>query len=129
MPAWRREVEAVIARELGPAAPRAVTVSFVGRTPSADARRATIADAARGLAADATLIVVDHNRPRRRIAALAALVRMPRLPGGAPSARWRRQAHPTARELQAAGFRVERLRLVAGERVQVVFARKRPLAT
>ena len=124
MPAWRRDVDAVIARELGGAA-RAVTVSFVGRTTSVEARRRTIADAAGGLDTDGTLVVVDHNRPRRRLAALAALVRAPWIPGVTPGARWRRQARPTARELQDAGFRVERLRLAAGERVQVVFARKR----
>jgi hypothetical protein len=124
MAAWRREVEALIARELGAAAARAVTVSFVGRNPSTNARRTAVADAARALGADGTLVVVDHNRPRRRLAALAALVRAPWIPGVAPSVRWHRQAHWTARELQDAGFRVDRLRLAAGERVQVVFAHR-----
>ena len=124
MPAWRRDVEDLVARELGPSAARAVTVSFVGQPASADARRSALADAVRALAADETLVVVDHNRPRSHLAALAALVRAPWIPGIAPAARWRRQGHWTARELQDAGFRVERLRLAAGERVQVVFARR-----
>lgn len=122
MPAWRREAEAVIARELGTAAAWTL-VSFVSADPSTDARRIALADAARRLPEGGTVVVMDHNRPRSRLAALAALARSPALPGVAPAARWRRQGHPTAREVQDAGFRVDRLRLVAGERVQLVFAR------
>jgi hypothetical protein len=125
MPAWRREADAVITRELG-SLPHAVS-SFVARSPSPAARSTELADAARGLAADGTLVVMDHNRPRRRLMALLALLRSPRIPGIAPRGRWRRPAYPTAREVQTVGFRVERLRLVAGERVQIVFARRREL--
>jgi hypothetical protein len=122
MPAWRREAEAVIARELGTAP--WIMLTFVSQSPSTSARNAAVADALQRLPEDGTLVVVDHNRPRRRLAALAALVRSPRIAGVAPSARRRRQVYPAARELQAAGWRVDRLRLVAGERVQLVFARR-----
>jgi hypothetical protein len=84
--------------------------------------RPLLTELRRVLARDGQLVVVDHNRPRGRIAALAALLRTPAPAGASPQARWRRLAHPVAREAQAAGFVVESLRLAAGERVQVVSA-------
>jgi hypothetical protein len=51
-------------------------------------------------------------------------VAAPRPAGVTPAIRWRRLAYPTAREIRAAGFVIERLRLAAGERVQVVWARR-----
>jgi hypothetical protein len=66
------------------------------------------------------LVVVDHNQPRacwRRVVGTALLAAR-----GIPPARAR---HPVAREVAAHGFAVERLRLAAGERVQLVLARRR----
>jgi len=76
------------------------------------------------LAAEGTLVVVDHNRPRRPWAAFRALIGPPRVPGVWPAVRWRRVAYATAREVQRAGFRVDRLRFVAGERIQIVIAKR-----
>jgi len=72
------------------------------------------------LPAGAVLVVVDHNQPRtwwRR--ALGMLVLGAR---GFPPMRAR---YPTAREIAARGFEVERLRLLDGERLQLVRARRR----
>jgi hypothetical protein len=134
--AWEREVEAVIAvalRRLGgevdaPPAPGmlAVTrVSFVGVCPSPAERQRILAEARTHLVSGGTLVVVDHNRPRCFLPAVAAAAGMPPSPPGrSPRGRWRRLAYPTAREVQATGFVVEALRLAAGERVQIVFARR-----
>ena len=72
------------------------------------------------LAADAPLVVADHNQPRtawRRFVGALALM----LAGQSPA----RARHPTAREVQAHGFTIERLRLDDGERVQLMIARRR----
>ncbi len=136
MAAWRRQTEALLDELLGGVGgvwldwgrePRtggggATVVSIVGLDPSPEERRRVLSGLAAVLAPDSRLIVVDHNRPRRMAAALAALAASPSVPGASPAARWRRLACPTAREVQAAGFRVEQLRFVAGERVQVVVA-------
>jgi hypothetical protein len=95
---------------------------MVGCAPASEERAAALAVLASRFTPAGRLIVVDHNRPRQRVAALAALARTPWVPGWSPAARWVRLAHPTAREVQAAGFRVDRLRLVASERVQIVIA-------
>ena len=100
-----------------------VLVSFVGSALPAAERRRLLGDARRVLAPEGRLLVVDHNRPRRRLAALAALVASPAPPGGSPGARWRRLAYTTAREVQDSGVVIEALRLAAGERVQLVIAR------
>jgi hypothetical protein len=78
------------------------------------------------LAEGGTLVVVDHNRPRRRWDAFRALLGAPWVPGVSPARRWRRLAYPTACEMQAAGWHVQRLRLAAGERLQIVFATRAP---
>jgi hypothetical protein len=135
MAAWRRETEALLAELLGgfdlawtdwdtppPGGSAATAVSLVGLDPSHEDRHRVFLALAAALAPASVLIVVDHNRPRRMAAALAALAAAPAVPGASPVRRWRRLARPTAREVQAAGFRVERLRFVAGERVQVVIA-------
>jgi SAM-dependent methyltransferase len=102
-----------------------VAVWFLGDPSPPPVRRALLAELARALAPAGTLVVVDHNRPRRRLAAIAAAVAMsPRPPGATPAAVWRRLAYPVAREAHAAGFVVERLRLAVGERVQVISARR-----
>jgi hypothetical protein len=97
----------------------AALVSFIGADTPAELRRRTL-DAVRSRLPDgAPLVLIDHNRPRqwwrRPLAALFLVVR------GLPPSRAR---YPAARELDAAGFQVERLVLAAGERVQVVLARR-----
>jgi hypothetical protein len=118
--------------EWGDAVPRPddglrwVIVSAVGHPAPAEERHAVLRDVVLGLAGNGGVVVVDHNRPRRLFAALAAVVGTPRVPGWSPGRRWRRLAHPTARAVQGAGLRVDRLRLVAGERVQIVVATRAP---
>jgi len=101
-----------------------LTLWLLGERGDAAMRAALFAEAARVCAPDGVLVAVDHNRPRRPAAALLAFVAPPQPPGATPGSRWRRLAYPTAREAQAAGFTVERLRLAAGERVQIVWARR-----
>ena len=136
MASWRREAEEILARELAgigtwiewneaadlPRAYAPVVLSAVGHAIDADERRQVLETLAATFSEGHTLVVVDHNRPRRFGAALAAAIGAPAVPGGSPAARWRRLADPVARAVQSAGFRVDRLRLVAGERVQVVIA-------
>ena len=138
---WEWAAEALILEALGgpPAASivagRAVSlppggglasllVRFVGQPAHPPEREVILGHAARALAFGGRLVVVDHNRPRRPLAALLAVVAAPMVPGPSPAARWRRLAYPVAREIALAGFTVESLRLVAGERVQIVFARR-----
>ena len=141
MPAWRRETEALIARALGTApttwidwgealpaletARSPLVLSLVERRPRAEERSRLLGAIRNRLAAGERLVVVDHNRPRRSLPALLALVRSPWVVGTSPAARWRRLAYPTARELQAVGYDVERLLLAAGERVQIIVGRTR----
>jgi len=139
MPSWQREAKGLIAGEIdAPAAPwiewgealpppgsalRYVVLSMVGHAAPAAERTLVLARIGGVLAPEGTLVVVDHNRPRRSVAALRALLGAPRVPGASPATRWRRLAHPTAREVQGAGFRVDRLRFAAGERLQIVIAK------
>lgn len=102
------------------ARPAAALVTFLG-APAAPAERQALLAGLRGrLPANAPLLVVDHNQPRRwwrrglGAAALAAR--------GLPASRAR---YPAARELAALGLAVERLGLARGERVQLVAARRR----
>jgi hypothetical protein len=93
---------------------------FLDEPVDSDTRRSRLDALATRVPPGAPLVAVDHNQPRvwwRRL--LGALVLLAR---GQPPARAR---HPVARELQARGFTVERLRLASGERVQLVLARKR----
>ncbi len=99
-------------------------VSFLGERTESRLRHGFVAELARVLAPAGTLLVVDHNRPRWRLAAIAAVAMSPRPPGATPAAAGRRLAYPVAREAHAAGFVVDRLRLAAGERVQVISARR-----
>lgn len=143
MARWRRETEEIVARELGganvpwvewdaslplgPVEPPLV-VNAVGHAIGADERARVLASLAAVFPEGGTLVVVDHNRPRRIGAAVAALVARPFVPGSSPAARWRRLADPAARMVQTAGFRVERLRLAVSERVQVVVATRTRVA-
>jgi hypothetical protein len=105
----------------GPVA--AAVVSFLGERGDAARRQALLERLATRLVATGRLVVVDHNRPRRVVARLRGLPALWRRGLGAARARY-----PTAREIAASGFAVERLRLAAGERVQLVVARPRTAA-
>ena len=134
MSAWRRESDALLAELFGgaglawiawdarPPDRAPIAVSLIGLDPAPDERRRVFASLAAALNPGRVLIVADHNRPRRLTDALVAVVAAPRVPGSTPRERWKRLGRPTAREVQTAGFRVEKLRLVAGERVQIVVA-------
>ena len=108
----------------GRAAADALALSFLGSSATIVERQTALAAAQATLAPDGVLIVIDHNRPRQRVAALAAPARSPRVPGATLAARWRRLSYLVARETRDAGFKITALRLAAGERVQVVLARK-----
>lgn len=112
---------AALARQVDTAgeSPAAAVVAFVGTAASAGDRQALLAALRRRLAPQAPVVLVDHNQPRRLLPRLlgAALL----LARGLPPARAR---YPAARELQALGFAVERLRLADGERLQLVLARR-----
>jgi hypothetical protein len=97
-------------------------VSFVGHDPVPGMRAGLLAEVRRALVPGGVVFVVDHNRPRRSLPALLAVLRRPWVPGASPRRRWRRTAYLTAREMQAADLAVQRLGLAAGERVQVVIA-------
>jgi len=103
----------------------ALTLWLLGERGAAEVRAALLGELARVCAPGGVLVAVDHNRPRQRWAALRAVVAAPRPAGATPASRWRRLAYQTAREIRAAGFVIERLRLAAGERVQVVWGRRR----
>jgi hypothetical protein len=110
--------EVAVARDDAPAA--AAVVSFWGAAARPEDRRAVLLGVARRLPGGAPLVLVDHNQPRavwRRAAALPALL----LAGVGPA----RARYPAAREMQAFGFVVERLRLADGERMQLVVGRRR----
>lgn len=102
----------------------AAVVSFLGERGDAVARTAVLARVLARLPPAGRLVVVDHNRPRRLLARLVAAPALWRR--GLRAARAR---YPTAREIAASGFVVERLRLAEGERVQIVLARPRPGAS
>jgi len=106
----------------------AILLSFVGGAPAGEDRQRLLAETRRALASGGRLLVLDHNRPRGRFAAMAALLAAPTPPGGSLTARWRRLGYTTAREAQARGLTVETLRLAAGERVQLIIARDRDAA-
>ena len=95
----------------------AALVTFTGERGDPDARRRRLAHVRERLGPGAPLLVIDHNQPRqwwwRPIAAVQLAAR-----GMAPG----RGRYPSAREVDAAGFRVQRLRLAAGERLQLVLA-------
>jgi len=97
----------------------AAIVCFIGTPLDVLTRQAQLATLRARLVSGAPLVLVDHNQPRtwpRRFVAAACLV----LRGLRPA----RARHPAARELQALGLRVERLRFAAGERLQLVLARR-----
>lgn|GEM_PF-1324173 len=99
-----------------PATPvRGAVLSFLGFAGGPAERQARLAVLRRRLRAGAPLVLVDHNQPRRLVRRLGAAVGL--LVRGMPP---RRARYPVAREAQALGFVVRRLRFAAGERVQLV---------
>jgi hypothetical protein len=112
------EALAGLVRRAGDGRPAAAAVcDFRDERDDPVARLAALASR---LPVAAPIVVVDHNQPRdwwrRGVANLLLAAR------GIPPARARR---PVAREVAAHGFVVERLRLAAGERLQLVLARRR----
>jgi hypothetical protein len=100
--------------------PTAAVVAFLGSPAAPAERQATLRALGTRLAPGAPLLLVDHNQPRtywRRLIAFTTLAA-----AGFPPTRAR---YPTARELAALGFVVERLRLTCGERIQLITARRR----
>lgn len=95
----------------------AAVVSFLGRAARPHERQTLLAGLRGLLPPGAPLVLLDHNRPRRW--PRRALAALGLLAAGLPP---RRARYPAARELQALGFPVVRLRLAAGERVQLVLA-------
>jgi SAM-dependent methyltransferase len=83
-------------------------------------RRLLLEEIHRALCPGGELIVIDHNRPRRKSARLVNVVWCI-VAGVHP---WVRPAYPVAREIQAHGFDVISLRLACAERVQIVRARR-----
>lgn len=97
-------------------------VSFL-LVPDGPGRRGRLEAVVARLGAGGTLVVLDHNAPRGVLARALATVHLatarPLL--GAAASRLRR---PAARELDALGLEVVRLRLLAGELFQAILARK-----
>jgi hypothetical protein len=94
--------------------------AFLGDRADPAVRRTRLLLVAARLAPGAPLVVVDHNRPRHAIGRVAvALALLAR--GHRPS----RAAYPTARELHDHGLAIGCLRLAAGERIQLVRAKRR----
>lgn len=116
---WRSALEAqgipTVALD-APAAPATAGVlSFLGDAAPSAERQRCLATMRERLMAGGRLVLVDHNQPRtwgRRVVGILALAAL-----GFGPARARRLA---ARELAAAGFGIESLHLVAGERVQLI---------
>lgn len=101
-------------------APAAAVVAFLGDDAGPEVRGRVLHDLQAVLPCGAPLVVIDHNQPRtlgRRVLGALRLA----LGGLRPS----RARYPVAREVLAAGFAVTRLDLAAGERVQLVLARRR----
>jgi hypothetical protein len=121
-PAWRQALAAAGWSPPAGAEPvAAVVVTFLGEREDGTARRERLAAAGARLRPGAPLLLVDHNQPRRwwrRVPGWVSLAVR-----GLPPARARVLA---ARQLDAAGFQVDCLRLAAGERVQLVLARREP---
>jgi hypothetical protein len=119
----RSRVGRRLAAALGPApaaAPPAGAVVVLLGAPARPAERQALLAGLRGrLPPGAPLVLVDHNQPRgvaRRALGTLALAAT-----GLPPARAR---YPAARELAVLGFAVDRLRLAAGERVQLIVAHR-----
>jgi hypothetical protein len=119
--AWREALAAggTAVVTTGPA--RAAVIVLLAERGEPAARAQWLASVAHRLSPGAPVVLVDHNQPRapwRRVPAGLALVAR-----GLPP---RRARYPAARELAAAGFTIDCLRLAAGERIQLVRAHRTP---
>jgi len=121
---WRAGVAAAGWRTVDDGPVAAAIVSFLDERGDAAERTATLRTVLDRLPEDGRLVAVDHNQPRRAMARLGAVPALWR--HGLPASRAR---YPTAREIASHGFVVERLRLVARERAQIVVARPREAVT
>lgn len=118
---WASPLEAMGWKHVTSGPADLVVVSFL-QERGVPARRADVLMAvADRLVPTGHVLVIDHNRPRRRFARLGATLAL--WSRGMPL---RRAAYPTAREIAARGYDILRLVLGRGERVQVVLARRRP---
>jgi hypothetical protein len=120
----RKRLRAALATRATPprdgAPPAGAIVAFLGVAGRAAEREPLLRRLLASLPHDAPLVLVDYNQPRtgcRRLLAWLPLYAEGFGPG--------RARYPAARELAALGFRVERLRLASGERIQLVLARGR----
>lgn len=103
----------------GTATAAAAVVAFL-RMPARPAeRQRTLRDLQARLDTHAPLVLVDHNQPRRPWRRVLATLALAAARLGAARGRY-----PAARELAALGFRIDCLALDAGERIQLVLARR-----
>jgi hypothetical protein len=114
---------AALAARLRPAGdgdrPAAAVIAFVGAASGPAERQRLLRALHTRLPPGAPVVLVDHSQPRawwRRVPAVVLLLLRRLSP--------RRARYPAARELAALGFAVEALRLAAGERMQLVLARR-----
>jgi hypothetical protein len=116
-----RLARALAARGAAPGPVVAGACVFLGDAADGATRGARLRELARRLPPGAPLLAVDHNQPRvwwrRGIGRVLLGLR------GLPPSRARRSL---AQDVVAAGFGLERLRLAAGERIQLVLARRLP---
>jgi hypothetical protein len=98
----------------------AAVVCFAGTPADPSARQTTLRALDQRLPSGAPVVVVDHNQPRQPWRRILGALRL--VAAGLTPARAR---YPTARELHALGFRIERLELSSGERFQFILARRR----
>jgi hypothetical protein len=118
-PAVRDALSARLAVARDGDVPAAAVVVLLHARARPHERQALLGALRARLRGGAPVVVVDHNQPRN--AGQRALATLALLRSGIGPARGR---YPTARELAARGFRVDRLARAAGGRIQLVSARR-----